>query len=260
MAVPYLFRSYIHPKISGSSQALNPSNFLWPFQICEVARATSAAPGYFSKVRLTLHQNSYDFMDGGIRANNPSLVAWNEVLQMARHDNPSITGAKAVGCFVSVGTGKSKYQIFGRETESAVSKYLNMNKAPRKMLTDTVRNQVFLAHFITRPITNRLDQDPNHVEMKTKAGESCTPYFRFNVKEGLADMMLDEWKETKRKNFDKKMSTIEYLEAVTNSYLDMQDPNPDPQVSENITAVAKVLVNYRKAREENQIYINGTAG
>jgi hypothetical protein len=88
------------------------------------------------------------FTDGGIQANNPSLITWNEVLQMARLDNPSITEGKSVGCFISIGTGKSKYQIFGRENQNAFSKYLNMNKALRNMLTDTVRS------LVTPPLHN----------------------------------------------------------------------------------------------------------
>ena len=136
MAVPYLFRSYIHRLCLGQKTHLNPNNDGCPLTICEVARATSAAPGYFKVLKLP--NTNHVFMDGGIRANNPSLVAWNEVLQMARIDNPSITGGKAVGCFISVGTGKSQYQIFGREKQLAVSKYFNMNKAPKKMITDTV--------------------------------------------------------------------------------------------------------------------------
>lgn len=140
-AIPYLFRSYIHRTSPGQkTSSLNPSNHDCPLEIHEVARATSAAPGYFSEFRKESNGNVHVFADGGIRANNPSLIAWNEVLQMARLDNPSITGGKSVGCFISIGTGKSKYQIFGRENQNAFSKYLNMNKAPRKMLTDTVRS------------------------------------------------------------------------------------------------------------------------
>lgn len=77
-------------------------------------------------------------MDGGIVANNPSLVAWNEAWQMAQLDDQTITPAKAIGCLISIGTGKSEYTIFGGKKQMSISKYLNMNSAPKKMITDTV--------------------------------------------------------------------------------------------------------------------------
>jgi patatin-like phospholipase/acyl hydrolase len=46
-------------------------------QLWEVARATSAAPTYFPAFRSS---NSESFIDGGVLANNPSLVGYFEVL------------------------------------------------------------------------------------------------------------------------------------------------------------------------------------
>ena len=63
---------------------------------------------------------------------NPSMIAWNEAWHMAQIQDHTITPAKAVGCLVSIGTGKSVYTIFGRKNQLAISKYLNMNKAPKK--------------------------------------------------------------------------------------------------------------------------------
>jgi Patatin-like phospholipase len=135
---PYAFRSYIHPvgDIIPQCYRLNPDDRGCSLETWEVARATSAAPGYFKTYKTQNPEN--EFMDGGICANNPSMVVWNEACQMAKIQDPSSTPAKAIGCLVSLGTGKSSYEIFGRAHQPAISKYLNMNKAPRKMITDTV--------------------------------------------------------------------------------------------------------------------------
>src|SRR5436190_10064425 len=37
---------------------------------------------------------------------NPSMIAWNEAWHMAQIQDHTITPAKAVGCLVSIGTGK----------------------------------------------------------------------------------------------------------------------------------------------------------
>jgi len=131
----YLFRSYIHPVIHGQTHALNPDNVGCDMDIVGVARATSAAPGYFKVFAVG---NEHKFMDGGVKANNPSGFAWNEAVQMARVQENGITAGRAIACFLSIGTGNSKYEIFGRKGQNSFSKYMTMKKAPVKMLTDTV--------------------------------------------------------------------------------------------------------------------------
>jgi hypothetical protein len=95
----------------------------------------------------------------------------------------------------------------------------------------------------------------------------ATPYFRFNVQEGLEEMMLDEWVDKKRPSLldeqgrPAKASAIEYLDEVTRFYLDssVQDSIRDPEVpaKESIERCAKVLVDYRRARR--RIGMNGNA-
>lgn len=55
---PVLFRSYTNP-LEGSEI---PSIKLW-----EAARATSAAPSYFTPLKV----GDYTFLDGGLQANSP---------------------------------------------------------------------------------------------------------------------------------------------------------------------------------------------
>lgn len=148
IASPYLFRSYVHPlhpAVHGrKSYALNPDSQGCHLETWEVCRATSAAPGYFKTFQTS--DKKHEFMDGGIVANNPSMVAWNEAWHMAQLSDETMTAARAIGCLVSVGTGKSHYTIFGRKHQIPLFKYLNMNKAPKKMITDTVSLNFHFIH------------------------------------------------------------------------------------------------------------------
>lgn len=63
-------------------------------KLWEAARATSAAPTYFTPMKVKEHT----FVDGGLQANNPLGWLWNEVLQV---HGP----LRATACFLSVGTG-----------------------------------------------------------------------------------------------------------------------------------------------------------
>ncbi|EPE34619.1 FabD/lysophospholipase-like protein [Glarea lozoyensis ATCC 20868] len=204
----YLFRSYVHPVISGQYYALNPDNIGCEADIVDVARATSAAPGYFKVFEVGDHK----FMDGGVQADNPATFAWREVVQMARNNDTNTTAGKAIACFLSIGTGKSKYEIFGRKVQS-------------------------------------------------RAHEAATPYFRFNVKEGLQDVKLDERTEKNRKvrndNTEKEekisMSTLAYLQFVTEAYLASKETMvpraAEVSVMDEVQRCATKLVDYRRARE-----------
>eukprot|EP00029_Vermamoeba_vermiformis_P006225 TRINITY_DN2385_c0_g1_i2.p2 TRINITY_DN2385_c0_g1~~TRINITY_DN2385_c0_g1_i2.p2 ORF type:complete len:371 (+),score=37.88 TRINITY_DN2385_c0_g1_i2:1375-2487(+) len=66
-AEPFLFRTYNKPE--GSSYAGSTSFYVW-----EAARATSAAPIYFSE----FVKEGETYIDGGVGTNNPTLLAINE--------------------------------------------------------------------------------------------------------------------------------------------------------------------------------------
>ena len=122
--------------------------------IVDVALATSAAPAIFKVVKIASEKvppnvppaqdrpvpRYQRFMDGGVLANNPSDLAFNEVIawQIAISDT-SKSAADAIGCFVSIGCGKRKWQIFGNPGEISLLKYLRMRAAPKSMVTDTVQ-------------------------------------------------------------------------------------------------------------------------
>lgn len=82
----HLLRSYPH-----FYDDVNTPNWLTrynqgadPLTIWQTTRATSAAPFYFELLAAEIDGEMKNFKDGGIRENNPSSAAWNEVSNMIR--------------------------------------------------------------------------------------------------------------------------------------------------------------------------------
>ncbi|KAF4555209.1 Hypothetical protein D9617_3g022810 [Elsinoe fawcettii] len=82
---PVFLRSYHNSQ----ELSLLPDIKLW-----EAARATSAAPAYFSPIKV----GDYELVDGGLQANNPLGWLWTEVLGV-------FGPARTTDCFLSIGTG-----------------------------------------------------------------------------------------------------------------------------------------------------------
>jgi len=90
--IPFFFKSH--------RIAADPT-FNW--KLTEIARATSAAPTFFSPLHVTRGDKDYALVDGGVFVNNPSMAAYAE----ARSLYPEATEVM----IVSVGTGDRQDQI-----------------------------------------------------------------------------------------------------------------------------------------------------
>jgi patatin-like phospholipase/acyl hydrolase len=90
--VPFFFKSH---RIAGDP------TYNW--KLTDIARATSAAPTFFSPLHLTRDGQDYALVDGGIFVNNPSMAAYAE----ARGLYPDATQF----IVVSVGTGDRQDRI-----------------------------------------------------------------------------------------------------------------------------------------------------
>ncbi|OXV06084.1 hypothetical protein Egran_06148, partial [Elaphomyces granulatus] len=102
---PYIFRSYISPQTTGDRKRTagyirNPG-VRDHYPIWQVARATSAAPGYLRE----MHIEGRDFIDGAIGFNNPTEELYDEV--------EYLYGAKANSLILSIGTGLHEPRSFG---------------------------------------------------------------------------------------------------------------------------------------------------
>ncbi|KAI9765320.1 MAG: hypothetical protein M1840_007519 [Geoglossum simile] len=244
---PHLFRSYDHERGDRHrGLAINNSGKACEASIVQVVRATSAAPGFFKVVKIAndkiqpgvQDERCSRFMDGGVLYNNPSDLAWNEVCAWQIGVSGRSTG-DAIGCFVSIGCGRSKWQIFGNKGEIPLLKYIRMIRAPRKMVIDT---------------------NPPHYRILSLARLHHVPYYRFTVYEGLEDTELDEWTTKKRKigeeelNGGQKMDTFTYIREVTKRYLEGKNNRdstcgePERPVHNELEECARLLVEYRIAR------------
>lgn len=149
----FLFRSYDHEKSNrhGNRFVLNPGRAC-EASIVDVVRATSAAPSYFRQVEIeseklrlqdsTTSETSEVFIDGGTAANNPSPLAWDEACawQMGVSGKQYSSVADAIGCIVSIGCGRTHWQLVSDATTAPIRKYARMMFSLSKIITETVRN------------------------------------------------------------------------------------------------------------------------
>jgi hypothetical protein len=157
--------------------------------------------------------DGYKFLDGGFGCNNPSQEAYIEVRSM---HNENI---KALGLLLSLGTGESKESRFAGKWARLYQYF----RAAKKLASDS------------RTV---------HMGMLTHSENGARfPYYRFDVKEGLGEMKLDEW----HKAHNGKPSTRDYIREMTEKYL---NGNFDAQytVNQKLEVVAETLVGARRRR------------
>jgi len=100
--------------------------------IWQAARATSAAPAFFPPARVDIPAPAGWYVDGGLRANNPS---WEAIIEGKAH-----WGARR--CFiVSVGTGVQKPVDFTGNTTATASNRGPMAAPPQSELLESTSNQ-----------------------------------------------------------------------------------------------------------------------
>ncbi|KAF2230294.1 FabD/lysophospholipase-like protein [Viridothelium virens] len=161
----YLFRTYDHPHPSPLSERDDIRGHKNPgpahtHEIWRIARATAAAPKYFSNIEI----GDRTFRDGGMGANNPSSLALKEVRQM-HAQNPRL--------LLSVGTGRPS----------------DKGKVPRNQ--GYIRDWGNLVGLLSKLATQ---SESTHQDVRDDCKALGITYFRQNVGSALKDMKLDEWK------------------------------------------------------------------
>ncbi|KAL1997361.1 hypothetical protein VTN49DRAFT_3963 [Thermomyces lanuginosus] len=147
-APPALLRTY------------DSSTFFKSCKIWEVARATSAAVGFFKPIKLG--RDGIEFVDATFGYNNPCEV----LIQEARKQFPGRCQMR----ILSIGTGLGDVITIQDSPTSIIS-------ALRKMATSS------------RSVARRLDD---------RFGGGSGQYFRFNVDQGLKDITLSDWEKASR--------------------------------------------------------------
>jgi predicted acylesterase/phospholipase RssA len=157
MAYPRRFRTYPVRTLASAN-----------CRIWEAARATTAAPTIFKRIAIGEEgQAKEEFIDGGLRCNNPG----NQVLEEAR----SIFGNdRLVRCLVSIGTGHPG--TIGLAKPDAFQKVL-----PTKLID------------VLKKIATDCQDTANGLSARFKDLEKF--YFRFNVAHGAEGISLEEWEK-----------------------------------------------------------------
>ena len=196
---PFLFRSYDRKMSYSTPFERNPGD---PntFAIWEVARATSAAPSYFKSIRLSQAR----YYDAAVNLNNPSWEVLNEVNLLAEKPQD------AIDLLLSIGGGNAK-----------------ANNPKAKFGNDT----------LLRDLTNISDVVHNKVEYESE--QQLFHYYRFDVKEGLQEVRMNEWKPKPSGSI-----TLKRIQEATSRYLE------DRKVSYLIRECAEKLVQKRAQRAQ----------
>ncbi|KAJ7224916.1 acyl transferase/acyl hydrolase/lysophospholipase [Mycena rebaudengoi] len=151
--IPVVFRTYSSPDEPAAE-----------CKIWEAARATSAAPTFFKRIKIGDGLSAEVFIDGGLGRNNPTGI----LLEEAQVLFPS----RKVACVVSIGTGQVKTINIPRP--SVIQRIIpsKVAKATVAIATDCeATNQEMLKRFSTTPGV----------------------YFRFNVDQGMQAIKLGAW-------------------------------------------------------------------
>ena len=149
-------------------------------------------------------------MDGGFGTNNPTLEAFKEVTYSNVDSPPE-------HLVISIGSG------FSRQRSSFKRSKFRPN------FVSTVYSALDLA----------TETETVHEDMLAIAGNRKFEYFRFNVDEGLEDILLDSWK-VRRTDGRESLETISHITSMTAKYLERQD------VQGMLCRCAQLLVNRSK--------------
>jgi len=190
--------------VSGQSQDLNHTSaeqfrtyatkFPDAFAGCaiwEAARATSAAPTYLPAIQI----NGVEFVDGGLKFNNPSILLMGEV-------NAVFGIARHIDCLLTIGTG------------------MQPNNAIDHQPTDPLEVPDYAASVVKAAINVATDCENTHQLAQTLFTGRDGVYFRFNagVRQGndWAPMIaLDDWRGMPK------------LVAITQTYIGTQTKRVD---------------------------------
>lgn len=148
--------------------------------IWQAARATSAAPMYFKRLKIGPPNAQEEFLDGGMGSNNPTKLMMHEACETFKEP-------RSVACVISIGAGVMHISDF---------------RAP------TFGQKIFPKELIG--VLKEMVTDCDSIEKDVSRWFSGKPgvYFRFNVEKGLEDIKLEDAKELA----NIKTKTVRYLE------------------------------------------------
>jgi hypothetical protein len=147
--------------------------------------------------------------------NNPSKLAYHEVEQMHRVDDPAENSPSPIFLILSIGTGK---------------KATNDHTVPATKKKGIKRYFTHLDHVLRHMVNvEEVELDLQHLSASRRF-----EFHRLNVEEGLETMKMDEWRTDE--------STLENIRTHTERYLQL------PATVTAIDHVARHLVRFYRER------------
>lgn len=208
-------------------------------KIWKVARATSAAPKYFSKQII----DKAPYLDGGMGTNNPALHVFDDIEM--KHDGryPELvitvgTGLKVKGDEMSA----PAKQLMTRRGFKPVRHLVGMLKTATLELPDIVTDSERDHDRLRRKVNGlRRERQKRDSQIVTDP-----QYFRFNADDLGSLVKLDEWKPSKEGDQPNGNATLKTLSRVTDDYLKKDD------VTQDLKDAAIKLVYIRRRRAETE--------
>jgi len=143
--------------------------------IWEAARATSAAPTFFPPIKFR-DRTGGEFIDAGVGCNNPTKILIKEAKSYYRLKG--YTAAKPT-CLVSIGTGQKDL--------------IQLNKAASTFWFKD-RTGLSIAPILGEIVTD-CENTHDEVTLSCIEDRATDLYYRFNVSQGLQEVVLDEWEK-----------------------------------------------------------------
>jgi hypothetical protein len=222
-----VFRNYDRPDSTKDNEWYFNTGDASVAKVWKVARATSAAPLYFSKQSI----GNSTYLDGGMGCNNPA--------ELMSHEIKGVHGREP-DLILSIGTGTKPRA----ENESG-----EQRKTRKHKLLDNARSVLHAAKRLPDLATEsekfHLRLKSNLNSLRTRGNSKYPMYFRFNVPD-LGTMELDAWKSSEHSKKPDGQHTLRELQNQTLRYLN------DESVVKGLEACAKELVRIRRERAKTE--------
>lgn len=172
--------------------------------VCQAARATSAAPFYFSPQEIITGDEKKRLIDGGFGANNPSHYVYKHFfkIEKASHNpHPSLDWNSLN--FVNLGTGTSLDTNIVSKRVRVKQKILSLNSYLPRSLQQALETLVTIKTLATE------SENAASIMEDLACSDSSVPlrYDRFSATTGVHEIKLDEYKKLN----DIRDKTIPYI-------------------------------------------------
>ncbi|KAK3010395.1 hypothetical protein RJ639_011709 [Escallonia herrerae] len=247
VVIPTFDIKNLQPTIFSSYQVTDHPTLDAP--LSDICIGTSAAPTYFPAHFFTNkdtrgNQQEFNLIDGGVAANNPTLVAISEVTRQVFKQNPDFFPIKPMdyGRFlvISVGTGAAKKE--GKYDAKKASKWgvlgwlMNNGSTP---LVDTFNQaSADMVDFHNRVVFEALHSEPNYLRIQDDDLSGTVASVDVSTKENLDNLV-----KVGQGLLEKPVSRVN---MATGNYEPVEDAGTN---MEALKKFAKLLSEEKKLRE-----------